>query len=172
MLKVAFKRRLLFTIGRSVTTGKDNRIIWNGVHFKTNVYGGNMIFNFWKLLGKGECQFKKSYSNKNIWTLSGNWMSFLFVLWRFCKLRIPRPHLPSTSHSRAIVQRNLSCFLNRTQELMILLCLKMRIFSIHHFFLLPIYISLCLFLRLEGYFKCKNIKANRSFWKILFFIKS
>jgi len=160
MLKVAFKRRLLFTIGRSVTTGKDNRIIWNGVHFKTNVYGGNMIFNFWKLLGKGECQFKKSYSNKNIWTLSGNWMSFLFVLWRFCKLRIPRPHLPSTSHSRAIVQRNLSCFLNKIQRANdMIVSTKMWLYPIHSFFFCccSVCISTWLFLKLEGYFKSKHI---------------
>ncbi|EAS04646.2 deltex-like protein (macronuclear) [Tetrahymena thermophila SB210] len=46
MFKIAFKRRLLYTIGKSVTTGKDNRIIWNGVHFKTNTYGGSAQFGY------------------------------------------------------------------------------------------------------------------------------
>ncbi|KAL4503093.1 hypothetical protein ABPG72_014322 [Tetrahymena utriculariae] len=46
MFKIAFKRRLLYTIGKSVTTGKDNRIIWNGVHFKTNTYGGSSSFGY------------------------------------------------------------------------------------------------------------------------------
>ncbi|KAL4455383.1 hypothetical protein ABPG74_012535 [Tetrahymena malaccensis] len=46
MFKIAFKRRLLYTIGKSVTTGKDNRIIWNGVHFKTNIYGGSSNFGY------------------------------------------------------------------------------------------------------------------------------
>ncbi|XP_052814140.1 E3 ubiquitin-protein ligase DTX3L-like [Mya arenaria] len=36
MLKVAFKRRLVFTIGRSRTTGKDSVITWNDIHHKTD----------------------------------------------------------------------------------------------------------------------------------------
>ena len=40
MLKVAFDRKLTFTIGRSRTTGADNTITWNDIHHKTNVHGG------------------------------------------------------------------------------------------------------------------------------------
>uniref|UniRef100_F6SQA2 E3 ubiquitin-protein ligase n=1 Tax=Ciona intestinalis TaxID=7719 RepID=F6SQA2_CIOIN len=42
LLKKAFFARLIFTIGRSVTTGLDNQIIWNGIHHKTNTHGGAM----------------------------------------------------------------------------------------------------------------------------------
>lgn len=44
LIKLAFERKLIFTIGRSVTTGKDNRIVWNGIHMKTNTNGGNFLF--------------------------------------------------------------------------------------------------------------------------------
>ena len=37
MLKLAFDRRLIFTVGTSATTGKDNVIVWNGIHHKTQV---------------------------------------------------------------------------------------------------------------------------------------
>jgi deltex-like protein len=37
LLKKAFDRKLMFTIGRSVTTGRDNQIVWNGIHLKTNL---------------------------------------------------------------------------------------------------------------------------------------
>ena len=40
LLQKAFEQRLTFTIGRSMTTGKDNVITWNGIHHKTNVKGG------------------------------------------------------------------------------------------------------------------------------------
>lgn len=43
LLKVCFDRKLIFTIGRSVTTGIDNSVIWNGVHHKTNYTGGIYI---------------------------------------------------------------------------------------------------------------------------------
>lgn len=36
MLKVAFRRKLIFTIGHSRTTGKENVVIWNGIHHKTD----------------------------------------------------------------------------------------------------------------------------------------
>ncbi|XP_053407925.1 uncharacterized protein LOC128559644 [Mercenaria mercenaria] len=36
MLKVAFKRKLVFTIGRSRTTGADGVITWNDIHHKTD----------------------------------------------------------------------------------------------------------------------------------------
>lgn len=34
-LKIAFDRRLLFSIGRSATTGKEDVVIWNSVDHKT-----------------------------------------------------------------------------------------------------------------------------------------
>ncbi|XP_067657095.1 uncharacterized protein [Haliotis asinina] len=40
LLKVAWKRRLTFTIGRSVTMGFDSCITWNEIHHKTNREGG------------------------------------------------------------------------------------------------------------------------------------
>jgi len=46
LLKVAFERKLIFTVGRSVTTGKDNRIVWNGIHHKTNLIGGVSCFGY------------------------------------------------------------------------------------------------------------------------------
>jgi deltex len=45
-LKVAFERKLIFTVGRSVTTGKDNRIVWNGIHHKTSINGGTHRFGW------------------------------------------------------------------------------------------------------------------------------
>ncbi|CAL8323486.1 unnamed protein product [Merluccius merluccius] len=45
LLQVAFDRRLLFTIGRSVTTGLNNVITWNDIHHKTNVTGGPQQLN-------------------------------------------------------------------------------------------------------------------------------
>lgn len=36
MLQVAFKRKLVFTIGRSRTTGKEGVVTWNDIHHKTN----------------------------------------------------------------------------------------------------------------------------------------
>ena len=35
LLQLAFKRRLIFTIGDSVTTGRKNVPVWNGIHHKT-----------------------------------------------------------------------------------------------------------------------------------------
>ncbi|XP_013419977.1 uncharacterized protein LOC106180514 isoform X2 [Lingula anatina] len=40
LLDRAFKAKLLFTIGRSVTTGQDNVVVWNDVHQKTSRTGG------------------------------------------------------------------------------------------------------------------------------------
>lgn len=37
---VAFKQRLCFTIGTSLTTQQDNQVIWNNIHFKTKIRGG------------------------------------------------------------------------------------------------------------------------------------
>lgn len=37
LLQVAFERRLIFTIGRSVTTGREDVVTWNGIHHKTEL---------------------------------------------------------------------------------------------------------------------------------------
>lgn len=39
LLKVAFKRKLIFTIGRSVTTGREDVVTWNDIHHKINPCG-------------------------------------------------------------------------------------------------------------------------------------
>ena len=33
-------------MGRSVTTGRDNQIVWNGIHHKTNTSGGSSHFGY------------------------------------------------------------------------------------------------------------------------------
>lgn len=35
LLRVAFQRRLVFTVGRSVTTGREDVVTWNDIHHKT-----------------------------------------------------------------------------------------------------------------------------------------
>ncbi len=46
MLRECFNRKLTFTIGRSVTTGLDNQIVWNGIHHKTSTSGGAAYFGY------------------------------------------------------------------------------------------------------------------------------
>lgn len=46
LFKEAFDRKLIFTVGRSVTTGLDNQIVWNGIHHKTNTGGGAASFGY------------------------------------------------------------------------------------------------------------------------------
>lgn len=41
LLGVAFKRRLVFTIGRSVTTGREDVVTWNDIHHRTSLSGGS-----------------------------------------------------------------------------------------------------------------------------------
>lgn len=40
LLKVAFRRRLVFRVGRSLSTGRDNCVVWAGIHHKTNRHSG------------------------------------------------------------------------------------------------------------------------------------
>lgn len=40
LLKIAFDRKLVFTIGHSRTTGEENVVTWNDIHHKTNMSGG------------------------------------------------------------------------------------------------------------------------------------
>lgn len=39
LLNIAFKRKLIFTIGRSVTTGREDVVTWNDIHHKSNLRG-------------------------------------------------------------------------------------------------------------------------------------
>ena len=36
-MKIAWHRRLTFTIGTSITTGRQNVVIWNEIHHKTDM---------------------------------------------------------------------------------------------------------------------------------------
>lgn len=38
LLKKCFDKRLTFTVGRSITTGQDNCVVWNGIHHKVIYY--------------------------------------------------------------------------------------------------------------------------------------
>ncbi|XP_067287581.1 uncharacterized protein dtx3lb.3 isoform X2 [Pseudorasbora parva] len=40
LLQRAFQQKLIFTVGRSTTTGADNVVTWNDIHHKTSKYGG------------------------------------------------------------------------------------------------------------------------------------
>jgi len=40
LIEFAWQRRLIFTVGHSVTRGHDDVIVWDGIHMKTNMYGG------------------------------------------------------------------------------------------------------------------------------------
>lgn len=44
LLKVAFDRKLVFTIGHSRTTGEENVVTWNDIHHKTSRAGGPQGF--------------------------------------------------------------------------------------------------------------------------------
>lgn len=39
LLSIAFKRRLIFTVGRSVTTGREDVVTWNDIHHKIRLDG-------------------------------------------------------------------------------------------------------------------------------------
>merc|ERR1711871_132919 len=42
----AYRGRSIFTIGTSVTHGKDDCVIWNGIHFKTRTFGGATMHGY------------------------------------------------------------------------------------------------------------------------------
>jgi len=46
LLKRAFEQGVTFTVGDSLTTGKRDVIVWNGIHHKTNTTGGPTSFGF------------------------------------------------------------------------------------------------------------------------------
>ncbi|TKS71545.1 E3 ubiquitin-protein ligase DTX3L [Collichthys lucidus] len=46
LLKKAFDRRLIFTVGTSRTTGWENQVTWNDIHHKTSMSGGPESFGY------------------------------------------------------------------------------------------------------------------------------
>jgi len=46
LLRTSFDRKLTFTVGTSVTTGRTDTVVWNGVHHKTNLSGGSSHFGY------------------------------------------------------------------------------------------------------------------------------
>jgi Deltex C-terminal domain len=44
LLKQAFDAGLIFTVGRSITTGADNMVVWNDIHHKTSFTGQYALF--------------------------------------------------------------------------------------------------------------------------------
>lgn len=46
LLQRAWDARLIFTVGRSVTTGCDNVVVWAGIHHKTSISGGSSAFGY------------------------------------------------------------------------------------------------------------------------------
>ena len=40
LLKKAFTARMIFTVGKSVATGRENTVVWNDIHHKTSMSGG------------------------------------------------------------------------------------------------------------------------------------
>ncbi|XP_078364658.1 E3 ubiquitin-protein ligase TRIM45-like isoform X2 [Oculina patagonica] len=46
LLRRAFDARLVFTVGTSVTTGRQNQVIWNDIHHLTNITGGPQGFGY------------------------------------------------------------------------------------------------------------------------------
>ena len=46
LLRIAFDRRLTFTVGTSLTTGASNTTVWNGIHHKTSPHGGPTSFGY------------------------------------------------------------------------------------------------------------------------------
>ncbi|KAK6185734.1 hypothetical protein SNE40_007902 [Patella caerulea] len=46
LLKTAWERRLIFTVGKSVTTGQNDVVTWNDIHHKTRTDGGPDSFGY------------------------------------------------------------------------------------------------------------------------------
>jgi len=46
LLQIAFIRKLTFTVGRSLTTGQNNVVVWNSIHHKTNLHGGTSAYGY------------------------------------------------------------------------------------------------------------------------------
>ncbi|XP_030579522.1 E3 ubiquitin-protein ligase DTX3L [Archocentrus centrarchus] len=46
LLTRAFEQRLIFTIGRSTTSGRNNTVTWNDIHHKTSTHGGPTNYGY------------------------------------------------------------------------------------------------------------------------------
>ncbi|KAK2902583.1 E3 ubiquitin-protein ligase DTX3L [Channa argus] len=46
LLKQAFDQRLIFTVGRSTTSGRSNTVTWNDIHHKTSTRGGPTHYGY------------------------------------------------------------------------------------------------------------------------------
>lgn len=46
LLERAFKQRLIFTVGRSTTSGRNNAVTWNDIHHKTSTQGGPTYYGY------------------------------------------------------------------------------------------------------------------------------
>ena len=46
LLAEAFRRKLTFKVGTSITTGQSNVVVWQGIHHKTSIYGGPTSFGY------------------------------------------------------------------------------------------------------------------------------
>ncbi|XP_071771288.1 uncharacterized protein LOC139924207 [Centroberyx gerrardi] len=46
LLKQAFNQRLVFTVGQSSTTGRNNLVTWNDIHHKTSTHGGPTYYGY------------------------------------------------------------------------------------------------------------------------------
>jgi deltex-like protein len=46
MLAEAFRRKLTFKVGTSITTGQSNCVVWQGIHHKTSMHGGPTSFGY------------------------------------------------------------------------------------------------------------------------------
>lgn len=46
MLAEAFRRRLTFKVGTSITTGQTNCVVWQGIHHKTSPSGGTSNYGY------------------------------------------------------------------------------------------------------------------------------
>jgi len=50
LLKRAFDAKLIFTIGKSATSHKDNTVVWNDIHHKTKTQGGPQRYEYITML--------------------------------------------------------------------------------------------------------------------------
>nr|XP_040050738.1 E3 ubiquitin-protein ligase DTX3L [Gasterosteus aculeatus aculeatus] len=46
LLRRAFDQKLIFTVGRSTTSGRDNAVTWNDIHHKTSTHGGPTRYGY------------------------------------------------------------------------------------------------------------------------------
>ena len=52
MLVEAFRRRLSFMVGTSLTTGQTNTVVWSGIHHKTSIWGGQFGYPDMTYIGR------------------------------------------------------------------------------------------------------------------------